>query len=581
MTERRSNAEAVRAFRLLADLLDIGGESAYRAGAYRRAAEGIGRISEPLEAVRRRGGLQEIPGVGPSIARKIGELLDTGTIQQLEEVSREVPPGVAGLLAVPDVGPKRARLLWEEAGVDGLDALRVALEAGRVDELLGPGEARRINQGLGTLHEGEENRLPLGVARRMALDLIDHLREAAPSISRVELAGSIRRFRETVGDLDIAAASGEPREVVEAFAALDEVSRVELKGPNRCRTILGNGFPADLWVLPERYWASLFFHVTGDKYHDIRLRDMAITRGGRLNEYGYTEGDRLKTFATEMEIYEFFGMQCIPAPMRSDVGEIDLALRGGLPRVLGLDDLKGDLHAHTDWSDGTASVRQMALAAKERGHEYLAITDHSRGLGVANGLDAERLREQRQEIDRVNAELAPFRVLQGVELEVRADGSLDLPDEVLDELDLVVASVHTGLRQDGERLTARALSAIRHSLVDVLAHPTGRIVGGRSGGDFDVDALYAEAAKTGTALEIDGDPSRMDLRDEHARAAIAAGCSLSVDSDAHSVGALGNLLYGVGVAQRAWVPPERVLNTLPLEGLLARLEETRSRKGSG
>jgi DNA polymerase (family 10) len=334
-------------------------------------------------------------------------------------------------------------------------------------------------------------------------------------------------------------------------------------------------------VLPERYWASLFFHVTGDKYHDIRIRDMAITRGGRLNEYGYTEGDRLKTFATEVEIYEFFGMQCIPAPMRSDVGEIDLALRGGLPRVLGLDDLKGDLHAHTDWSDGTASVRQMALAAKERGQEYLAITDHSRGLGVANGLDAERLREQRQEIDRVNAELAPFRVLQGVELEVRADGSLDLPDEVLDELDLVVASVHTGLRQDGERLTARALSAIRHSLVDVLAHPTGRIVGGRSGGDFDVDALYAEAAKTGTVLEIDGDPSRMDLRDEHARAAIAAGCSLSVDSDAHSVGALGNLLYGVGVAQRAWVPPERVLNILPLEGLLARLEKTRSRKGSG
>jgi len=415
----------------------------------------------------------------------------------------------------------------------------------------------------------------------MALDLIDHLREAAPLISRVEPAGSIRRFRETVGDLDIAAASEEPREVVEAFASLEEVSRVELKGPNRCRTILGNGFPADLWVLPERYWASLFFHVTGDKYHDIRLRDMAITRGGRLNEYGYTEGDRLKTFATEVEIYEFFGMQCIPAPMRSDVGEIDLALRGGLPRVLGLDDLKGDLHAHTDWSDGTASVRQMALAAKERGHEYLAITDHSRGLGVANGLDAERLREQRQEIDRVNAELAPFRVLQGVELEVRADGSLDLPDEVLDELDLVVASVHTGLRQDGERLTARALSAIRHSLVDVLAHPTGRIVGGRSGGDFDVDALYAEAAKTETVLEIDGDPSRMDLRDEHARAAIAAGCSLSVDSDAHSVGALGNLLYGVGVAQRAWVPPERVLNILPLEGLLARLEETRSRKGSG
>jgi DNA polymerase (family 10) len=578
LTERTSNAEAARAFRLLADLLEIGGESAYRVGAYRRAAEGIARLSEPLEAIRRRGGLQEIPGVGPSIARKIGEFLDTGTIQRLEEVEREVPPGVAGLLAVPDVGPKRARLLWEEAGVDSLDALSVALEAGRVDELLGPGEARRINQGLGTLKEGEENRQPVGAARPMALELIDHLREPAPSISQIEPAGSIRRFRETVGDLDIAAASEEPREVVEVFAALDEVSRVELKGPNRCRVVLGNGFPADLWVLPERYWASLFFHITGDKYHDIRLRDMAITRGGRLNEYGYTEGDRLKTFATEGEIYEFFGMQYVPAPMRSDAGEIDLALRGELPRVLGLDDLKGDLHVHTTWSDGTASVRKMALAAKERGHEYLAITDHSRGLGVANGLDADRLREQRQEIDRVNVELAPFRALQGVELEVRADGSLDLPDGVLGELDFVVASVHTGLGQDREKLTARALSAMRHPLVDVLAHPTGRIVGGRSGGDFHMDALYEEAAKTGTVLEIDGDPSRMDLRDEHARAAIAAGCYLSVDSDAHSVGGLVNLLYGVGVAQRAWVPPERVLNTLPLEGLLGRLEEIRSRK---
>jgi DNA polymerase (family 10) len=569
MSERTSNAEAARAFRLLADLLEIGGESGYRAGAYRRAAEGIARLSEPLEAVRYRGGLQEIPGVGPSIARKIGEFLDTGTIQRLEEVEGEVPPGVAELLAVPDVGPKRARLLWEEAGVDGLDALRAALEAGRVDELLGPGEARRINQGLGTLREGEETHLPLGVARPMALELIDRLCEAAPSVSQIEPAGSIRRFRETVGDLDIAAASEEPQEVVEAFAALDEVSRLELKGPNRCRVILGNGFPADLWVLPERYWASLFFHVTGDKYHEIRLRDMAIARGGRLNEFGYNEGDRLTTFATEAEIYEFFGMQYVPAPMRSDTGEIDLALRGELPRVLGLEDLKGDLHAHTTWSDGSANVREMALVAKERGHQYLAITDHSRGLGVAHGLDAERLRKQGQEIDRVNEELAPFRVLQGIELEVRADGSLDLPDNVLAELDLVVAAIHTGLRQGRERLTVRALSAIRHPLVDVLAHPTGRIVGGRPGGDFDMEVLYVEAAKTGTVLEIDGGPSRMDLRDEHAKAAIAAGCSLSVDSDAHSVGGLENLLYGVGVAQRAWVPPERVLNTLPLDGLLA------------
>ena len=565
---------------LLANLLEIRGESAFRVGAYRRAAEGITRLSESLEGLRRRGELQSIPGVGGSIARKIEELLDTGTMVRLEEVEREVPSGVAALLAVPDIGPKRARLLWEDAGVEDLDALRGALEEGRVDELLGPGEARRISEGLESLRGGEENRLPLGVARGMALDLISRLREVAPSIERIEPAGSVRRFRETVGDLDIAAASEEPESVVEAFAALRGVSRIELKGPARCRVILEErGFPADLWVLPNRHWGSLLFHVTGDKYHDIKVRELAVARGGRLNEYGYTENESLTPFGAEEEVYEFFGMQYVPVPMRSDSGEVELALRGELPRVLTLEDLKGDLHAHTDWSDGSRSVLEMALAARERGHEYLAITDHSRGLGVANGLDARRLRAQREEVDEVNEELAPFRVLQGVELEVRADGSLDLPDDILAELDIVIAAIHTGLRQGRGKLTARALSAVRHPLVDVLAHPTGRIVGGREGGDFDLEALYREAAKTGTVLELDGDPGRMDLRDVHAQAAVDAGCTLSVDSDAHSTEGLGNLFFGVGVAQRAWVPPEKVINALPLEEMLAGLKRNEGSSG--
>ncbi|CAA9574694.1 MAG: DNA polymerase X family [uncultured Thermomicrobiales bacterium] len=571
------NRGAAGAFRRLADLLEIRGESLYRVAAYRRAAESFDRLAEPITAVRARGELEDIPGVGTAIARKVEDLLDSGSFDLLREVEAEIPPGVAALLSVPDIGPKRARLLYRELGVESLEDLREALDQGRLDPIpgLGAGAARRIAEGLNSLQATDE-RLPLGVAHARGLALIARLRERAPGIRRIELAGSVRRHRETVGDLDIAAAADDPAAVVEAFATLPEVANIELRGPNRCRLVLVDGFPADLWVLPERHWGSLLFHLTGDKHHDIRVREMAVARGGRLSEYGFSAGGDLTPFAEEEDVYAFFGLQPIPPPMREDPAALDLAGRGALPEVLEVEHLRADLHLHTDWSDGKGTVREMALAARARGYSYIAVTDHSRGLAVANGLGPERLREQRAEIDAVNAELAPFRVLQGIELEVRGDGRLDLDDDTLAALDLVVAAVHSGLRQGRERVTERALAAIRHPLVDVLAHPTGRIVGGRAGGDFDLVALYAEAARTGTALEIDADPARLDLRDVHARAAVAAGCTLTVDSDAHVPGGLANASFGVGVAQRAWVPPDRVLNTLPLDALLGRLKRNRS-----
>lgn len=574
---RPSNAAIAEAFGLLADLLEIGGESAFRVRAYRRAAETLGEIPEPLAAIRDRGELKQVPGIGPAIASKIEDLLDTGHMRQLEEVKARVPEGVAGLLGVPHVGPKRAGRLFAELGVGGLADLRAALDDGRVDALLGAGEARRIAQGLARVEAGGDGRVPIGVASALARDLLSALRQAAPGIVRAEPAGSLRRGQETVGDLDLVAAAEQPEAVVAAFVALPGVDRVEGQGPTRARVILAGGMAADLWVLPPSHWGALLVHVTGDQHHDIRLRNLAIDRGGRLSEYGYAEGERLTPFATEEEVYAFFGMQPVPPPMRHDAGEVELALAGELPAVVARGDLRGDLHAHSEWSDGRGSLREMALAARDRGHAYLAITDHSRGLAVANGLDADRLRAQRREIDRINEELAPFRLLQGVELEVRADGALDLPDDVLAELDLVVAAVHTGLDQERGRLTGRALAAIRHPLVDVIAHPTGRIVGGRPGGDFDVAAIVAAAAETGTVLEIDADPARLDLRDDHARQALAAGCTLSIDSDAHSTDGLDNLAFGVMVAQRAWAPPERVLNTLPLDGVLAALKRRRYR----
>jgi DNA polymerase (family 10) len=573
MPQQMTNPEIAATFRLLADLLSIRGESVYRVGAYRRAAESIGGLSESVQAIMKRGELEEIPGVGKDIAQKTAELLDTGTFTLLQEVEAQFPPGVASLLSVPGIGPKRARELYEGAGIDSVEALRAALADGRLAAApgIGPAVAQRIEEGLRSIVV-QDTRLPLGTAEPRGLELIRQLTERTSSIVNIALAGSVRRFQDTIGDLDIVAAAENPEPIIEVFVGLPAVATIERRGENRCRVMLQDGLSADLWVLPEQHWGSLLLHVSGNKYHDIHLRDLAIARGARLSEYGFAVGDKQVACATEEEVYAFLGMQWIPPTMRQDTGEIERALQGNLPEVVAFDALRGDLHVHSEWSDGTRRIREMALAARDRGYEYLCITDHSKSLGVANGLDAERLRAQRAEIDTVNAELEPFHVLQGIEMEVRGDGSMDLDDETLAALDLVIAAVHSGLRTGREKVTERALAAIRHPLVDILAHPTGRIVGGRQGGDFDMDALYAEAAATGTILEIDGDPSRLDLRDIHARGAIDAGCMLSIDSDAHSIEGLENVYYGVGTAQRAWVPADRVLNTLPIDDLLERLK---------
>ena len=574
MPQPPTNASAATSLRRLADLLEIRGDPIFRVNAYRRAADAIDRLPESLSAIRARGELRTIPGVGQAIASKIGDLLETGRLRQLDELEAEFPAGVAELLSVPEIGPRRAQLLYRHLGVDSIEALRAAIEAGRLAEVpgLGPKGAERIAAGLDSMI-AEDERLPLPVASRLGAELVARFREAFPAVQRIELAGSIRRCRETVGDLDVVAAADDPAAAVAAFAALPAVARVEMRGENRCRVFLEQGISADLRVLPERNWGSLLHHFTGSKAHNVRLRDMAIARGASQSEYGFEIGDRTETCATEEEVYAFFGMPVIPPPMREDTGEIALALRGELPRVVERADLRGEIHSHSTWSDGGAPIREMAVAARARGYEYLCVTDHSVGLRIANGLDPARLAAQRDEVDRVNEELAPFRVLQGVEVEVKTDGSLDLPDDVLARLDLVVASVHSGLLSGRKKVTARAVAALRHPLVDVLAHPTGRVLGGRAGGDFDLNVLVPEAAATGTVLEING--AVLDLRDVHARQAIAAGCTLSLDADAHSPDGLADADFAVGVAQRAWVPPERVLNARPLEAMLASLKRNR------
>lgn len=571
-----TNAEAARKLRQLADLLEIGGEPVFRVGAYRRAAETIESLPESVAALKERGELQTIPGVGKGIADHLRELYDTGTMAALEQAQQAVPLSVTELLTVPDIGPKRARQLFEHAGIANLEQLREAVAAGALKGVpgLGPKGAQRIAEGLAAMVE-PDLRMPLPVARRLGEDLIALLRRAAPAIQRIELAGSVRRFRETVGDLDIVAAADDPKAVVDAFAQLPVVTRIEMHGENRCRVNLQSGQAADLRVLPPQHWGNLLHHFTGSKYHNVHLRDVAIERGWSQSEYGFKRGDELVTCATEEEVYAFLDLEFIPPPMREETGEIELAQRRELPQPIGFDGLHGDLHMHSTWSDGTHTIEEMAAAARDRGYAYICFTDHSRGLGVANGLDPERLLQQRAEIDAVKERMAPFRVLQGCEVEVLYDGSLDLPDEVLARLDLTIASVHSGIRRGKEQTTARALAAIRHPLVDILAHPTGRVLGGRGPGDFDVEAIIREAARTGTAVEING--SRVDLNDVNTRAALAAGCTIELGSDAHSTGGLDEIDDAIGTAQRAWVTPDRVLNARPLGEMLASLKRNRSR----
>ncbi len=572
MSEPRSNSDIAATLRLLADLLEIRGEAVFKLAAYRRASESISRLPEPLRTVRDRGELGRITGVGKAIAQKIEDLLDTGSFKLLDEVRAEIPAGVAQLLQVPEVGPKRARQLHRELGIQSLDDLRLALADGRLAGMsgLGPRGAERIAEGLRSLQPPDE-RLVLGVALPLARELVTMLEHATRQGTRIEIAGSVRRFQDTVGDLNLVAASSDPQSVLESFATLPIAATVVARGETSCRVLLQNGTVAELQVGPQSSFGSLLQYFTGSREHNQRLDELAAQ--GRLSRtpIGYLREGELLPCESEEAVYSLLDLPYIPPPMREDRGEVELAREGQLPLAFDAEQLKGDLHTHTTWSDGTRSVLEMALAARERGYEYMCITDHSQSLGVANGLSPERLAQQRLEIDAANQELAPFRVLQGVEMEVRGDGSLDLPDDALARLDLVIASVHSGLRKGRAEVTSRALAAIRHPLVDILAHPTGRLVGGRAGGDFDMDALYAEAARTGTVLEINADPARLDLRDTHARAAADAGCLLHIGTDAHAVEGLGNTSYGAAVATRARLRASDVLNTLPLHAMLARL----------
>ena len=551
------NADVADQLDLLADLSEILGDAGFRVLAYRRAATRIRESAVSVAELALAGKAKELAGIGKTIEEKIVEVAELGEMQALARRRELVPEEVASFMRLPGLGPKTAARIWTELGVTTLADLREAAAAGRLRELQGLG-ARSEQKILAALEQGageeEPRRGLLGIGLPVVRDVVEALR-AHPAAVEVSEAGSVRRRRETFRDLDVIATATDPAALTAAFVGLPWVLEVVAHGDTKATVLSQQGFRLDLRVVPPACYGDLLQHLTGSKDHNVALREAAVRRGLSVSEYGVTvvESGEVRTFATEEELYAFLGYAFIPPELREGTGELEAAREGRLPVLVELGDLRGDLHSHSTWSsDGKGTATEMAEAARERGHEYLALTDHSHYLREG------RLDAQAEEIAAVNARLAPFRVLRGIEANIRADGSLDVADETLAGLDWVVASLHTAFDSSP---TERLLAAVENPHVDCIGHLTGRRLSRRRGADVDVERVVARAAETGTSLEINSQPDRLDLRDAHARLAGEAGVLVSVSTDAHSTAALGYLELGVGQARRAWLTREQVLNT--------------------
>ncbi|MFQ5813355.1 MAG: DNA polymerase/3'-5' exonuclease PolX [Anaerolineae bacterium] len=553
----------------IADMLEIKGEIIYKSLAYRRAADNILNLGRDVNDVWQEGELRQIPGVGEALTKKLDELLRTGHLEYYERLKEEIPPGVVAMLAIPDVGPKTAKLLYERLGLMSVADVERAAREGRLRDLPGLGVRSEANilAGIEALHR-RSDRIPLGTAWPVAREILEALRAGCSALQQATAAGSLRRMKATIGDIDLLVASNEPEAVMDCFVNLPLVEEVALRGSTKTTVILHNGLQVDLRVLEPARYGSLLQYFTGSQAHNVALRELSLDQGLSLSEYGFKRDGKEVLCSDEESVYNTLGLPWIPPELRENRGEIEAAGRGELPKLIELRDIKGDLHVHTRWSDGAASIAEMAEAARARGYRYTVISDHTQSLGVARGLTPGRLREQRTEINRLNEQFADFRLLQGAEVEIKADGSLDLSDEVLSELDVVVASIHSSLRQERERITSRLISAMRNPHVDVIGHPLGRILGQREASAVDMDRVMAVALETGTVLEVNAIPDRLDLDDAHIRRAVRMGVRLVVNSDAHHAGGLAAMVYGVATARRGWAEAKDVVNTLSLNELL-------------
>ena len=558
----------------IGDLLELKGENVFRAVTYRAAAREIRDLREPIRTIYEAGHLAAIPKVGTSVGEAIAQYLQGGKARRHEELKAVVPEGLLTLLSVKGVGPATARAIYQHLKITTIDELERAAKAGQLRELpkIQAKTEENILKSIASLRQ-RTGRSIISHARVAADRMVAHLREHA-SVAEISVCGSLRRWKETIGDIDLLVASDDAAPIMAVFTTAPNVERVLAHGETKSSVIVERGLQIDLRVVPAEAFGAALLYFTGSKEHNVRLRGYALRNKLTLNEYGlYRVGEEKATpvaSRTEEEIYAALGMDWIPPELREDHGEIDAALAHALPALVEVRELKGDLHTHSDWTDGRDTLREMVTRARDKGYAYVAVTDHSVGLGMTNGLNLERIAARSKEIAKLNAELAPFRVLIGTELEIRSDGRLDYPDDVLAGFEIVTASIHSAFNQPRAQITQRLIGAMQHPLVTAISHPTGRLLERRDPYDVDMDALIDAAVRTGTRLEVNGGPERLDLPDWAVRKAMEKGATLVIDSDAHAVEELDWTEYGTATARRGWATADRVNNTRALEAVLKR-----------
>ena len=562
------NKELADLFEKMADILEFKGENPFKISAYRKASRIIGDLTQDIEEIAEQGELKNIPGIGEGMAQKVVEYLKTGKISRFEEVKKGVPDELIAIMDIPGMGPKTLALIHKERGINNLSQLGKAVEDSSLADLPGMGEKKieNIKRGIQLLKQSK-GRMNLGVAFPVAKRIVETLRQKTGS-KKIEWAGSLRRMKENIGDIDILATGLDKEKIIQIFTHLPEVKEVLASGETKASVIVEGGTQIDLRVVEEDSYGAALQYFTGSKGHNIHLRGIAKAKGIKINEYGVFKGKKKIGGKEEKDIYRSLGMDWIEPELREDRGEIEAAQKGGLPKLVEETEIKGDLHVHSKWSDGTSSIEEIARAALKKSYQYVAICDHSKSLKIAHGLDESRLMEQIEEIDRINEKMKGFQILKGTEVDILSDGKLDLPEKILEKLDIVIGAIHSGFKQDKVKMTQRIIRALENPYIHILAHPSGRLLGARDPYEVEIEELMEAAKKYGKALEINAYFERLDLDDIHCRKAKEMGIRLGIGTDAHHLDQMWMMSLGVAVAKRGWLENKNILNTFSLKEIL-------------
>jgi DNA polymerase (family 10) len=569
------NKELSDLFEKMADILEFKGENPFKISAYRKASRILGDLTQDIEEIAESGKLKAVPGIGEGMAQKIEEYLKTGKVSKFEEVKKGVPDELIAMMDIPGMGPKTLSMLHKEKGISNFSQLGKALEDGSLLGLFGIGEKKieNIKRGILLLKQSQ-GRMNLGIAFPVAKRIVETLRQKTGS-KKIEWAGSLRRMKENIGDIDILATGPNKEKIVQTFTHLPVVKEVLASGETKASVIVEGGTQIDLRVVEEDSYGAALQYFTGSKGHNIHLRGIAKAKGLKINEYGVFKGKKKISGQEEKDVYRSLGMDWIEPELREDRGEIEAAQKKLLPKLIQESEIKGDLHVHSKWSDGTSSIEEIAKAAQKRGYQYVALCDHSQSLRIAHGLDETRLLKQIEEIDRINEKLKDFQILKGTEADILTDGKIDHPDKVLRRLDFVVAAVHSGFKQEKEKMTKRIVRALENPLVHCLAHPSGRLLGARAPYEVDIDEVMEAAKKHGKVLEINATFERLDLDDIHCMKAKQMGIRMAIGTDSHRLDQMWMMSLGVAVARRGWLETRDVLNTLSFKEILKWCHQTR------